>query len=323
MKTNMASSYTSSPRYINDTDYDDVDSLDLDDDRDFDENFTDEAMASFNTEDASETDMVKRETEYTEIKEQMYQDKLAHLKKQLQQLEEGTLPEYIKKRKKIDQNYKERIRINEIWREFELDVVEREYIKEKKASVKDFEEKKIELKENLILEFEEKKKNIENERNSMDLTGGFLLSDSMEIKPVTTRKLRRRPNDPIPLPEKRRKQTPAQLNLYLDEGDILEDLRIINKVSGKPVSKKVTPHPSPMETIIAEAKIDDGRLYYDKRWFHRNQPVFVESKDMGKFTGVITAVGTQEIWIRKIPDNCKMRISVGQLEKGQIFLRRR
>ncbi|XP_061163641.1 sin3 histone deacetylase corepressor complex component SDS3-like isoform X2 [Saccostrea echinata] len=322
MKTNMASSYTSSPRYINDTDYDDVDSLDLDDDRDFDENFTDEAMASFNTEDASETDMVKRETEYTEIKEQMYQDKLAHLKKQLQQLEEGTLPEYIKKRKKIDQNYKERIRINEIWREFELDVVEREYIKEKKASVKDFEEKKIELKENLILEFEEKKKNIENERNSMDLTGGFLLSDSMEIKPVTTRKLRRRPNDPMPLPEKRRKQTP-ELNLYLDEGDILDDLRIINKVSGKPVSKKVTPHPSPIEAIIAEAKIDDGRLYYDKRWFHRNQPVFVESKDMGKFTGVITAVGTQEIWIRKIPDNCKMRISVGQLEKGQIFLRRR
>lgn len=42
MKTNMASSYTSSPRYVNDTDYDDVDSLDLDDDRDFDENFTDE-----------------------------------------------------------------------------------------------------------------------------------------------------------------------------------------------------------------------------------------------------------------------------------------
>uniref|UniRef100_A0A8W8K3I5 Sin3 histone deacetylase corepressor complex component SDS3 n=1 Tax=Magallana gigas TaxID=29159 RepID=A0A8W8K3I5_MAGGI len=261
----MASSYTSSPRYVNDTDFDDVDSLDLDDDRDFDENFTDE-----DTEDASETDMVKRETEYTEIKEQtscrMYQDKLAHLKKQLQQLEEGTLPEYIKKRKKIDQQYKERIRVNEIWREFELDVVEREYIKEKKASVKDFEEKKIELKKNLIEELEDKKKNIESERNSMDLTGGFLLSDSMEMKPVTTRKLRRRPNDPMPLPEKRRKQNPAQLNLFLDDDDIMDDLRIINKVSGKPVSKKVTPHPSPIEPIIAEAKIDDGRLYYDKRW---------------------------------------------------------
>lgn len=57
-----------------------------------------------------------------------------------------------------------------------------------------------------------------------------------------------------------------QLNLFLDDEDIMDDLRIINKVSGKPVSKKVTPHPSPIEPIIAEAKIDDGRLYYDKRW---------------------------------------------------------
>lgn len=57
-----------------------------------------------------------------------------------------------------------------------------------------------------------------------------------------------------------------QLNLFLDDDDIMDDLRIINKVSGKPVSKKVTPHPSPIEPIIAEAKIDDGRLYYDKRW---------------------------------------------------------
>lgn len=46
MKTNMASSYTSSPRYVNDTDFDDVDSLDLDDDRDFDENFTDEGKCT-------------------------------------------------------------------------------------------------------------------------------------------------------------------------------------------------------------------------------------------------------------------------------------
>lgn len=35
-----------------------------------------------------------------------------------------------------------------------------------------FQEKKIELKKNLIEELEEKKKNIESERNSMDLTGG-------------------------------------------------------------------------------------------------------------------------------------------------------
>lgn len=45
----------------------------------------------------------------------MYQDKLAQLKKQLQQLQEGTLPEYLRRLKRIEQHYKERLRLNETW----------------------------------------------------------------------------------------------------------------------------------------------------------------------------------------------------------------
>lgn len=51
--------------------------------------------------------------------------------------------------------------------------VEREYYLEKEAAQKDFEEKKIELKENLISDLEEKKRIIETERNTMELTGGI------------------------------------------------------------------------------------------------------------------------------------------------------
>ena len=45
----------------------------------------------------------------------MYQDKLAQLKKQLQQLKDSTLPDYMKKLKKIEQHYKERVWVNEVW----------------------------------------------------------------------------------------------------------------------------------------------------------------------------------------------------------------
>ena len=45
--------------------------------------------------------------------------------------------------------------------------------------------------EQLIAELEEKQKLIEAERHNMELTG-----DSMEMKPITTRKLRRRANEP-------------------------------------------------------------------------------------------------------------------------------
>ncbi|XP_044846095.1 sin3 histone deacetylase corepressor complex component SDS3 isoform X2 [Mauremys mutica] len=177
------------------------------------------------TEDASETDLAKHDEEdYVEMKEQMYQDKLASLKRQLQQLQEGTLQEYQKRMKKLDQQYKERIRNAELFLQLETEQVERNYIKEKKAAVKEFEDKKIELKENLIAELEEKKKMIENEKLTMELTG-----DSMEVKPIMTRKLRRRPNDPVPIPDKRRKPAPAQLNYLLTDEQIMEDLRTLNK----------------------------------------------------------------------------------------------
>lgn len=153
----------------------------------------------------------------------MYQDKLASLKKKLQQLKDGTHHEYNKKVKKLEYQYKERLRLNIIHRDYMLECVQRDYDSEKKAAVKDFEEKKIDLKENLLSDFEDKKKNIETERYSMELAG-----DSMEVKPVMTRKLRRRPNDPVPVPEKRRKPPAAQITYVLDDKEIEKDLKTMN-----------------------------------------------------------------------------------------------
>uniref|UniRef100_I3JWM6 SDS3 homolog, SIN3A corepressor complex component n=1 Tax=Oreochromis niloticus TaxID=8128 RepID=I3JWM6_ORENI len=273
------------------------------------------------TEDASETDLAKHdEDDYVEIKEQMYQDKLASLKRQLQQLQEGTLQEYQKRMKKLDQQYKERLRNADLFLQLETEQVERNYIKEKKAAVKEFDDKKVELKENLIAELEEKKKMIENEKLTMELTG-----DSMEVKPIMTRKLRRRPNDPVPIPDKRRKP----LNYLLTDEQIMEDLRTLNKLKSpkRPVSPSSPEHvPSaPMEspTQRYEARIEDGKLYYDKRWYHKSQAIYLESKDNTKISCVISTVGTNEIWVRKTSDSTKMRIYLGQLQRGAFVIRRR
>uniref|UniRef100_A0A667I0H9 SDS3 homolog, SIN3A corepressor complex component n=1 Tax=Lynx canadensis TaxID=61383 RepID=A0A667I0H9_LYNCA len=301
------------------------------------------------TEDASETDLAKHDEEdYVEMKEQsylqmvhdhhldsvtlftlwnpkgMYQDKLASLKRQLQQLQEGTLQEYQKRMKKLDQQYKERIRNAELFLQLETEQVERNYIKEKKAAVKEFEDKKVELKENLIAELEEKKKMIENEKLTMELTG-----DSMEVKPIMTRKLRRRPNDPVPIPDKRRKPAPAQLNYLLTDEQIMEDLRTLNKLKSpkRPASPSspehlpATPAESPAQRF--EARIEDGKLYYDKRWYHKSQAIYLESKDNQKLSCVISSVGANEIWVRKTSDSTKMRIYLGQLQRGLFVIRRR
>ncbi|KAI1232969.1 hypothetical protein IHE44_0006157 [Lamprotornis superbus] len=263
------------------------------------------------TEDASETDLAKHEEEdFVEMKEQMYQDKLASLKRQLQQLQEGTLQEYQKRLKKLDQQYKERIRNAELFLQLETDQVEKNYVKEKKAAAKEFEDKKIELKENLIAELEEKKKMIENEKLTMELTG-----DSMEVKPIMTRKLRRRPNDP--------------LNYLLTDEQIMEDLRTLNKLKSpkRPASPSspehlpATPAESPAQRF--EARIEDGKLYYDKRWYHKSQAIYLESKENTKISCVISSVGANEIWVRKTSDSTKMRIYLGQLQRGVFVIRRR
>ncbi len=113
-------------------------------------------------------------------------------------------------------------------------IVDKEFVAEKKAIAKEFEEKKIELKDNLIADLEEKRKNIENQRLSIDISG-----DPVEPKPAMTRKLRRRPNDPLPVPDKRRKNPPTQLNYLLDDREIEDDLKEINaaKFSNKKFGK--------------------------------------------------------------------------------------
>uniref|UniRef100_A0A673N2L9 Sin3 histone deacetylase corepressor complex component SDS3-like n=1 Tax=Sinocyclocheilus rhinocerous TaxID=307959 RepID=A0A673N2L9_9TELE len=144
--------------YYNDEE--DLDSVDEDEDRSFRGRDSEE-----DTEDASETDLAKHdENDCVEIKEQS----LPYLC-----ISTGTLQEYQKRMKKLDQQYKERLRSADLFLQLETEQVERNYIKEKKAAVKEFDDKKVELKENLIAELEEKKKMIENEKLTMELTGAL------------------------------------------------------------------------------------------------------------------------------------------------------
>lgn len=302
------------------------------------------------------------------MKEQIYKEKLNMLKKQLQQVIDGSHPELLRKIKKLEQQGKERMRLAEVTRNAELESVEHNFIRERKEAVEEFEQKKIDLKEHLINELEDRKRNIENEGLSLDLNGG----DFFEVKPVNTRKLRRRPNDPLPMPEKRRKASPSPFTYLLSDELIMEDLRILSKGrsalskknsgSTKPSGKvhshsnhssnhKSSPstsstknsHQSSISSTVASSsssstntaasgtismpkynvRIDNGKLFYEKRWYHKDQNIYVESREMGKVSAVITSIGQLDIWVRKVIDNSKMRIWVSQMQKGKFKIRKR
>ncbi|XP_053950243.1 sin3 histone deacetylase corepressor complex component SDS3 isoform X2 [Anastrepha obliqua] len=264
-----------------------------------------------------------------ELKEQVYQHKLAILNKQREELRYLTHPDYIKRVKKLEYQCKERVRLNDIYREYLKECVEKDYQSERRAGQKEYEEKKIDLKENILADLEERKKLIENERYNLELT-----NDSTEIKPTITRKLRRRPNEPVPVVEKRRKPTTGQLLVYLlDEKEIEIDVKTIlratqqNGIGGSPFSSlqhggMLAETTNSNVSPSVETRIEDGKLLYQRRWFHRGQQVYVEGKDLVKFAATITAIGNEVVWVKKTNDS-KVKISMSHLAKGKVTIKRR
>ncbi|CAK7296744.1 hypothetical protein VULLAG_LOCUS5650 [Vulpes lagopus] len=70
-----------------------------------------------------------------------------------------------------------------------------------------------------------------------------------------------------------------------------------------------------------DAWIEDGKQYYDKRWYHKSQATSLESKHNQKLSCVISSLGASEVWVRKTSDNVKMRIYLGQLLHGLFVIR--
>jgi len=265
----------------------------------------------------------------TEIKEQVYQDKMAMLKSQLAQLKSGVHPEFLRGVEKMTAIYNVRVEVNGLWEKTERERIDEDFMKEKKAALREFEDKKIELKENLLTEFRERRKQIEIERNSMDLG-----SDTTEVKAVSTRKLRRRPNEPlVTAPEKRRKAPQSQITFLLDDKEVEEDIISMFNAKASSPSKKSSHEgssghsrsksKSPSPILASDIRVEDGKLFFEKRWFHRGQQIYLEGKDTPLTSAVISAISQDTVWVRKLGDTSKVRVTVSQLIKGRYSVKRR
>ncbi|KAL5247283.1 hypothetical protein ACHWQZ_G019225 [Mnemiopsis leidyi] len=69
--------------------------------------------------------------------------------------------------------------------------------------------------------------------------------------------------------------------------------------------------------------VEDGRLYYDKKWYGRYQNVFVECREFGKIPAVIQSICSSDIVVKKVTDLSKIKITISQLQKGKYTLKRR
>ena len=127
-------------------------------------------------------------------RDQTFKQSLNNLKKQLELLEDGVLDEYKIKMNEIENEWKDRLHIIQSWYETKKYEIESQYEMEYRNSVNEYQTKRRELKDNLKNEYEEKRKLVENEKNSLDIN-----MDITDVKPTVTRKLRRRNNEQTPI----------------------------------------------------------------------------------------------------------------------------
>lgn len=276
------------------------------------------------TEDASETESMKYDffgypsldSNY-EISRQIYRDKLSELNNQLIKLDNGTHPKYLNGLEQLEHDYNERDHFIHSCFELQKALIVTDFENEEKSANQEFEYRRNELKENLISELEEKRKQIETDVSD-------LLFDFADPKPLTTRKLRRRPNDPAPLPDRRRRASPSQINLLLEDSEINEDLKLISKSSSKNASGRNSSLKNyDSESHFTDVRIEDGKLFFDKKWFHRGQNIVLESYDGGKWNAMIVQIGTNEIFVRKSTETGKTRVLLSELYTKKYTIQRR
>ncbi|XP_065197201.1 sin3 histone deacetylase corepressor complex component SDS3-like [Sycon ciliatum] len=286
------------------------------------------------TEGASETDAGKVEEDVKDFSSpmQLLKDKVQQYRKELQDLNAGSHAEYQRRVTKLERAHDESVRTIECWRDFMTLEIDSEYRGELEAAEKEYETKRANLKDMLTADLADKKKVIETERQTMELTG-----DSTEVKPIVTRKLRKRMQDVVPQAEKRRR--PASniaLNCALDEDDVMADLLRVYKgklpVSLRPPQAQAaqgahTTSATSSNTLSdqgVEVKLQDGKLFYDKKVFIRGQPVFLDQKDGTRISGTVQSIGQNEVWVRKTSgDQGRIKVPIQALLRGKYSVRKR
>ena len=121
---------------------------------------------------------LKEKSPYSSI-----EDKIQHFHYQIKQLEDGTHSEYLKKVREIRDYYENRLLVAEVFKQYELEVADEEYEREKALAKQQFEAKGLELKECLLNDLQDKKKAYDHYRHNMDLaSGGTSTSKAPEMR---------------------------------------------------------------------------------------------------------------------------------------------
>ncbi|CAG5928301.1 unnamed protein product [Menidia menidia] len=117
-------------------------------------------------------EMTTLEKQFTDLKEQLYKERLSQVDIKLQEVMAGCAQEYLEPLANLQENMQIRTKVAGIYRELCLESVKNKYECEIQAACQHWESEKLLLFDTVQSELEEKIRRLEEDRHSIDITSG-------------------------------------------------------------------------------------------------------------------------------------------------------
>lgn len=260
-------------------------------------------------------EMTNLEKQFTDLKDQLYKERLSQVDAKLQEVMSGKASEYLEPLATLQENMQVRTKVAGIYRELCLESVKNKYDCETQAALQHWESEKLLLFDTVQSELEEKIRRLEEDRHSIDITSE-LWNDELQSR-------KNKKKDPFS-PDKKKKPVVVSgpyIVYMLQDLDILEDWTAIRKAMATLGPHRVkTDVSSKSEKHQHNARSEDGRLFYDGDWYSRGQAICIDKKDEYPTSAIITTINHDEVWFKRV-DGSKSKLYISQLQKGKYSIK--
>ncbi|KAJ3298154.1 Breast cancer metastasis-suppressor 1-like protein, partial [Blyttiomyces sp. JEL0837] len=165
--------------------------------------------------------------EFAENKEAIYAEKLAALKKELREIQDGKHQEFEERVAVLEMERQAAIQKAKMFREYQLECASRLYKAELEHSNNEYLSERQILREKILAAIEEKRKKLREDRENFDVNTDTSL-ESQKTRKITRANAAKFPDEKK---EKRRKTNAVPtLSLQLKDQDISEDLSTLKKL---------------------------------------------------------------------------------------------
>ncbi|KTG46943.1 hypothetical protein cypCar_00013696 [Cyprinus carpio] len=119
------------------------------------------------------------------------------------------------------------------------------------------------------------------------------------------------------------KERLSQVNLKLQEviaGSAAEYLEPLATLQENMQIRTKVAAPLKPERHHHVARSEDGRLFYDNKWYSRGQAICINRKDEYPTSATITTINHDEVWYKRL-DGSKSKLYISQLQKGKYTIK--